>query len=59
MKKITCEFCNKENYWKIKDEKGNILQEHYLSKDECIKEAKKLANECGCELCICDDTCCK
>ncbi len=59
MKKITCKYCSKENNWEIKDQNGNILNKHYSSKEKCIKDAKKLANECGCELCICEDTCCK
>lgn len=57
-RKITCRHCKEQNCWKIKDQNGVVLNKHYSSKQECIKEAERLANECGCELCICDDSCC-
>lgn len=53
--KITARPC-KENpsTWEIMDQYGKVQKKHYKTKEECVKCATKLAEECGCELCVCD-----
>lgn len=54
MKKITCRPCKEQNNWEIENQYGEVLKKHYNTKEECIKAGQKLANECGCELDICN-----
>lgn len=49
---ITCRPCKEQNNWEIEDQNGNVLSKHYQTKDACVLEARKLANECGATLCI-------
>ncbi len=53
-KKITCRPCKEENNWEIEDQNGHVLNQHYESKTACVEAGKKLAEECGCELCVCN-----
>lgn len=53
-KKITCRPCKEENNWEIENENGVVLEKHYATKAACVKAGKKLAEECGCELCVCE-----
>ena len=42
----------------IENEFGVVLEKHYKTKDACVKAGQKLADECHCELCVCDTTSC-
>ena len=57
-KKITCRPCKEKNNWEIENEFGVVLEKHYKTKDACVKAGQKLADECHCELCVCDTTSC-
>lgn len=54
-KKITCRPCKEQNNWEIEDQNGKVLNKHYTTKQSCVKAAEKMANECGCELNVCDE----
>ncbi len=54
--KITCRPCKEQKNWEIENQYGEVLNQHYSSKQECVRAGEKLANECGCELCVCNDT---
>lgn len=54
MKKITCRPCKEQNNWEIVDQNGNVKEHHYQTKASCVRAGEKLAQECGCELCVCD-----
>lgn len=54
--KVTCRPCKEQNNWEIEDENGNVLNKHYQTKAECVQAGKKMANECGAELCVEDST---
>ena len=47
-----------KNNWEIENEFGVVLEKHYKTKDACVKAGQKLADECHCELCVCDTTSC-
>ena len=47
-----CPVCGYYN----KDQNGNVLNEHYETKEACVCAGKKLATECGCGLTVCDHT---
>ena len=47
---------NGNNKCEIKDQNGNVLNEHYETKEACVCAGKKLATECGCGLTVCDHT---
>lgn len=53
-RKIVARPCKENNTWEIKDQNGKVCKKHYQTKHECVDAASKLANECGCELCVCD-----
>lgn len=53
-KKITCRPCKEQNNWEIEDQYGQVLKKHYASKEECVCAGEKLAEECSCELCVCE-----
>ncbi|MDE6656209.1 MAG: hypothetical protein K2J85_04375 [Anaeroplasmataceae bacterium] len=53
--KITCRPCKEQNNWEIEDQYGEVLDTHYTTKESCVKAGERLATECGCELCVCDD----
>ena len=55
-KTITCRPCKEKNNWERKDQNGNVLNEHYETKEACVCAGKKLATECGCGLTLCDHT---
>ena len=54
-KKITCRPCKEQNNWEIENQYGEVLNKHYSTKESCVKAGEKLAEECGCELCVCDE----
>ena len=41
----------------FENENGVVLEKHYKTKEACVSAGKKLAKECGCELCVCDTSC--
>ena len=53
-KTIICRPCKEENNWEIENQYGVVEEKHYNTKDECVKEGRKKASECGAELCIYD-----
>ncbi|MDE6584098.1 MAG: DUF2188 domain-containing protein [Anaeroplasmataceae bacterium] len=53
--KITCRPCKEQDNWEIEDQYGEVLEQHYSTKESCVKAGERLATECGCELCVCDD----
>jgi len=53
--KITCRPCKEQNNWEIEDQYGEVLDQHYSTKESCVKAGERIATECGCELCICED----
>lgn len=55
--KITCRPCKEENNWEIENQYGEVLEKHYASKQSCVEAGERLANECGCELDVCDHCC--
>ena len=55
-KKITCRPCKEQSNWEIENENGVVLEKHYKTREACVCAGKKLAEECGCELCVCDST---
>lgn len=50
--KVTCRPCKEQNNWEIEDANGVVLKKHYQTKDACVNAGEKLAEECGCELCV-------
>lgn len=51
--KVTARPCKESpSTWEILDQYGCVRPKHYQTKDECVKQARKLAEKCGCELCI-------
>ncbi len=50
--KITCRPCKEQNNWEIEDCNGVVLKKHYSTKEACVNAGRKLANECGCSLCV-------
>ncbi len=55
-KTITCRPCKEQNNWEIEDQHGQVLEKHYSTKSACVCAGEKLAEEYGCELCVCDET---
>lgn len=53
-KTITCRPCKEEPNWEIEDQYGVVLDTHYAKKEDCVKEGKKLAKKCGCNLTVTD-----
>lgn len=53
--KITCRPCKEQNNWEREDQYGEVLDQHYSTKESCVKAGERIATECGCELCICED----
>lgn len=53
-KKVTCRPCKEQNNREIEDPNGHVQSKHYADKQSCVKAGEKLAEECGCELCVCD-----
>ncbi|MCM1260845.1 MAG: DUF2604 domain-containing protein [Prevotella sp.] len=51
-KTVTCRPCKEQNNWEIKDQNGQVLEEHYATEEACVCAGKKIAAECGCELCV-------
>jgi len=50
--KVTCRPCKEQNNWEIEDENGVVQSKHYQTKAECVSAGQKIAEECGCELCV-------
>lgn len=55
-KTITCRPCKEQPNWEIEDQYGVVLDTHYAKKEDCIKEGRRLAKECGCKLTITNET---
>ena len=53
--KITCRPCKEENNWEIEDQNGVVLEKHYKSREDCVCAGNKMAEEYGCELCVCSE----
>ena len=53
-KTITCRPCKEQNNWEIENQNGVVLEKHYNTKEECVKEGRNLAADCGAELDVCD-----
>lgn len=51
-KKIICRPCKEENNWEISMDNGEVLPQHYNTKEACVAAGKKLASEKNCCLCI-------
>ena len=52
-KKVTCRPCkDKPGTWEIVKPNGSVCTTHYNDKNECVKEAKKMATEYACEMTI-------
>ncbi len=49
-KKVTCRPCKEENNWEIETPGGKVLPNHFDTKKEAVKAAKKYAMEAGAEL---------
>lgn len=50
-KKVTCRPCKeKPGKWEIEDQNGQVKQEKYATKGECVKTAKEMCEEYGCDL---------
>ncbi len=51
--KVTCRPCKEQpGKWEIQDQNGNVQQQHFASKDECVNVARRMAAEASCELSI-------
>jgi hypothetical protein len=51
-KKVVCRPCKEENNWEIQAPDGHVYQKHYQTKAECVKQARKYAQEFACELVV-------
>lgn len=51
--KITCRPCKEQNNWEIEDQNGQVLTQHYRTKQSCVKAGMALAEEYCCELRVC------
>ncbi len=52
--KVICRPCKEQNNWEIQGPDGKVLDKHFATRFECVKEGERLAMECGCELCVLD-----
>ncbi len=52
-RKVTCRPCKEQHNWEIESPEGEVLKEHYNTREECLKAGLKYAEECGCDLCVC------
>lgn len=50
--KVVCRPCKEENNWEIMEPNGQVQAKHYQSKSECVKQARKYAEEFGYELVV-------
>lgn len=53
-RKVTCRPCKEQNNWEIETPDGEVLEEHYQTKNECVCAGREIAEEYGCELYIQD-----
>ena len=51
-KKVVCRPCKEENNWEIQAPDGHVYSKHYQTKAECVKQARKYAQEFACELVV-------
>ena len=51
-KKVVCRPCKEENNWEIMEPNGQVQTKHYKTKNECVKQARKYAQEFACELVV-------
>ena len=51
-KNVVCRPCKEENNWEIVDPNGHVYSKHYQNKSDCVKQARKYAEEFGCELVV-------
>lgn len=49
---VVCRPCKEENNWEIVDPNGHVYSKHYQTKSECVRQARKYAEEFGCELVV-------
>ena len=54
---ITCRHCKEQNNWEIENQYGVVLEKHYATKEACVRAGKKLAEDCNCDLKVCDSNC--
>lgn len=50
--KVICRPCKEQNNWEIQMPSGQVNSKHYQTKNECVNEGKKLAEEYGCDLVV-------
>lgn len=50
--KVVCRPCKEDNSWEIQNPNGYVYSKHYQTKAECLKQARKYAEEFGCELVV-------
>ncbi len=50
--KVICRRCKRNHDWEIAFPTGELLNEHYKTREECLKEGLRCAEECGCDLVI-------
>ena len=51
-KKVVCRPCKEENNWEIMEPNGQVQSKHYQTKSECVRKARQVAEEFGCELVV-------
>lgn len=54
--KVVCRPCKEENNWEIVEPNGQVQARHYQSKSECVRQARKYAEEFGLDLVVEDKT---
>ena len=54
---ITCRHCKEQNNWEIENQYGVVLEKHYATKAACVSAGQKLAEECHCDLKVCEADC--
>lgn len=49
-KKVICRPCKEANNWEIQGPDGEVFTKHYKTKEECVKAARKYAEEYSLDL---------
>ncbi|MDY2888900.1 MAG: DUF2188 domain-containing protein [Candidatus Caccosoma sp.] len=50
--KVICRPCAEQNNWEIQAPDGHVYSKHYQTKQECVKQGRKYAEEFACDLVI-------
>ncbi len=50
--KVVCRPCKEQDNWEIQTPNGKVQSKHYSTKQECMKAARKMAEEYACDLVV-------